>query len=194
MATSDDDPDLQARLRAWFSPDGTSTAADDGSAEPDGRATVTASRRAEALGAVDAMLVAGIYASGQQRAALGLHADWTPNQRPQWAPRVMDTVSVLREPEERQRPPDLSEAMNEQVPQALLRDLHRPVLAFERVFETNDELKSLVPVNAADEARAAMAIIRGMPTERAWLGALADVRAARTVRSLPWRSLGKAES
>ena len=51
---------------------------------------------------------------------------------------MVDQHSTVAEPREVERPGDLSDALAERTPQALLRDLHRPELDFYKVFEQVD--------------------------------------------------------
>jgi hypothetical protein len=58
---------------------------------------------------------------------------------------LFDTAMLERqhgvaEPREIERPGDLDDALAERTPQALLRDLHRPELDFEKIFERVDVL------------------------------------------------------
>jgi hypothetical protein len=51
---------------------------------------------------------------------------------------MLEQRSSIAEPREVERPSDLSDALAERTPQALLRDLHRPELDFYKVFERVD--------------------------------------------------------
>ena len=51
---------------------------------------------------------------------------------------MLEQRSTIAEPREVERPSDLSDALAERTPQALLRDLHRPELDFYKVFERVD--------------------------------------------------------
>src|SRR5262245_18840790 len=51
---------------------------------------------------------------------------------------MVEHAATVAEPREVERPEDLSEALAERTPQALLRDLHRPEADFYRAFEQVD--------------------------------------------------------
>lgn len=51
---------------------------------------------------------------------------------------MVEQHGTIAEPREVERPPDLSDALAERTPQALLRDLHRPELDFYKAFERVD--------------------------------------------------------
>lgn len=69
---------------------------------------------------------------------------------------MMEQRGSIAEPREVERPPDLADALSERTPQALLRDLHRPELSFNKGFQRVDLLEEYrVDVAAGvDEAMA----------------------------------------
>jgi hypothetical protein len=51
---------------------------------------------------------------------------------------MIERRHTIAEPRERERPMDLQDDLHDCTPQALLRDLHRPELTFEKIFEMVD--------------------------------------------------------
>lgn len=155
--------------------------------EDDARRT----RRAAALAAIDPALVARLEA----RAAV----DLTTMSRLPPAPLVLRDLSrvdpaliartdAIAEPREVEIPEQLRDDLRECTPQALLRDLERPIFEFSIEFERG--LQDEAPLDAGAAARAAMATSsRRAPS--APLGHELATHAAtmRALRATPWREL-----
>jgi hypothetical protein len=96
------------------------------------------------------------------------------------------------EPRERERPEDIEEQLEDNAPQALLRDLHRPELVFEKLFEVVD-MAAEQKIDIVAEVAAAMATSWKLPA----FGARPPVLAqqlwdeARAERNLPWPDILK---
>jgi hypothetical protein len=113
--TAEDDPGIQAVLR----------------------------QRALATAAVDPNLVASIRERTEERQTHLLR--FTPNLEVHVDPDMalfttylLDRASTIAEPRELERPEDIEDDLKDRVPQALLRDLHRPASDYEKVFELVD--------------------------------------------------------
>lgn len=145
------DPATRADLERWFGLPSFEQLTERGVApepppeEEDAGFAAVLARREQALAAVDPAMVD----------ALRERAD--PTRRPLITPlppvalridpeiALFDTAMLDRqysvaEPREVERPGDLADALAERTPQALLRDLHRPELDFEKVFERTDAI------------------------------------------------------
>jgi hypothetical protein len=100
-------------------------------------------QRAAAIAAVDPQLVAAIRARTEDRQAhlLQFTADLDVHVDPDLAlftPRLVDRAMLIAEPRQVQRPDDIDDDLKDRVPQALLRDLHRPESYYDKVFELVD--------------------------------------------------------
>ena len=117
--------------------------------------------------------------------------------------RVREDVSVIdhamieaklkiSEPRERQRPEDIEEQLEDNAPQALLRDLHRPELVFEKLFEIVD-MAAEQKIDVVAEVAAAMATNWKLPAfdARPPVEAQDLLNEARTERNLPWPDILK---
>jgi hypothetical protein len=99
-------------------------------------------RRAEALAAVDPdMLEAHRRRVERQRELKLSRTEIEPRVRTDIT--LIDQVAIDRghtiaEPRSYELPYDIEEALTERTPQALLRDLHRPELTFDKIFEWFD--------------------------------------------------------
>jgi hypothetical protein len=103
---------------------------------------------------------------------------------------MIDRHHTIAEPREYERSPDVEDDLADRTPQALLRDLHRPELMFDKVFEMIDP--------GADQRLDGVALVREMmstdwrmtvvPASATALGtaALDELRA---VRRLPWTEI-----
>jgi hypothetical protein len=99
-------------------------------------------RRADALAAVDPKMLDAHRRRVERQRNLNL---FQLKIEPRASSRMMmldqamiDRGHTLAEPREYELPYDLDVALQERTPQALLRDLHRPELAFEKMFEIVD--------------------------------------------------------
>jgi hypothetical protein len=99
-------------------------------------------RRAEAIAAVDPALLEAHRRRVEPRADLiKFHASLEGRVDPDLA--ILDLSMIERrhsiaEPREVERPEGLQDDLRECTPQALLRDLHRPELTFDKTFEIVD--------------------------------------------------------
>lgn len=112
--------------------------------------------------------------------------------------RIREDVSLINlamiehklqssEPRERQRPEDIEEQLEENAPQALLRDLHRPELVFEKTFELID-MAAAQRIDVVAEVSSAMATNWKLPEFgiRPGIEARQLLDEVRTERNLPW--------
>jgi hypothetical protein len=195
----------QAKLARWFGADETGAFsarglpddsdeddADDGADAPDdGGDEARRTRRADALAAIDPALVA--------RLAARATVDITTMSRLPPAPLVVRDLSrvdpaliartdAIAEPREVEIPEQLRDDLRECTPQALLRDLERPIFEFSIEFEHG--LADEAPLDAGAAARAAMATSsRRAPTAPLGHELAAHAAAMRTLRATPWRDL-----
>ena len=99
-------------------------------------------RRAEAVAAVDTNLVEAHRRRVERQHELKLfQGEIEPRIRPDitmFDQAAIDRGHAIAEPRSYELPLDLEEALTERTPQALLRDLHRPELVFDKRFEWLD--------------------------------------------------------
>jgi hypothetical protein len=103
---------------------------------------------------------------------------------------MIDRLYTIAEPRERERSMELRDGLQEVAPQALLRDLHRPELSFEKVFEIVDVLaeQRLETVSAvADAMRTRWTLPPFGPTPVQEARAL--IRESRDERRHPWKDI-----
>jgi hypothetical protein len=112
--------------------------------EEDPEVAAVRKRRAAAIAAVDpAMLEAHrrrVEAAGEllrPRSPIKLNIDPTISSLD---PVLVERFNGIAEPRQIQRPEDVEDDLREATPQALLRDLHRPELDFEKQFEIVDSI------------------------------------------------------
>jgi hypothetical protein len=99
-----------------------------------------------------------------------------------------DRDFTMGEPREREVPEDIQDDLKDSAEQALLRDLHRPVLEFEKMFEVIDMSQRMDVV--ADVAEAMATPLRLPPLGRSPYHEAADVLAElRSDRERPWPSM-----
>jgi hypothetical protein len=138
------DPAMRAELERWFTlPSFDQVAEQGGRVEPppdDDPALVEFRKRAaEAVAAIDPVLLAAY----ERRLELG--AGMIKPTPPHVEPSIglLDLAMIARqntiaEPRDYERSPMLEDDLRDCTPQALLRDLHRPDLSFDKVFEILD--------------------------------------------------------
>ena len=104
---------------------------------------------------------------------------------------MLEQRTGIAEPREVERPGDISDALEESAPQALLRDLHRPESDFYKAFEWVDPLAE-ARINLSAEIREAMRTPPAMPPRSSATPlqeARALVREASAERHRPWTEL-----
>jgi hypothetical protein len=140
------DPATRAQLERWFSLPSFEQLADRGvvPAEPppeDTEASEQLKRRAAAIEAADPTLLAEIAARAERSgdAIKPLPPLPSPTDRPiaQFDP-AMAELRTIAEPRDYERAMWIEDDLKDCTPQALLRDLHRPELLFDKVFERFD--------------------------------------------------------
>jgi len=142
------DAATRAELEKWFGLPSFEQLAEQGvkPAPPeDPETTALLKRRAEAVAAIDPAFVEAHRRRVEPLADL---MQFIPSIEPRIDPKVMVDVDALgrfgvAEPREAELPEDLSENLKNCTPQALLRDLHRPELLFDKVFEIVDPIAEL---------------------------------------------------
>lgn len=116
-------------------------------------------RRAQATAAVDPALLDAIHhrTQGAPEALILFEAKLDVHVDAGIARLDLDMIDrrmAIAEPRELERPMDIEDELKDVTPQALLRDLHRPELDFDKTFEVVDVAaeQSLDPVAAVAEA------------------------------------------
>jgi hypothetical protein len=112
-------------------------------AEDDPEIQAVLERRANAIAAVDLRLLATILerTKDSQADLLSFKADLEVRIDPSislFTTHVVDRAMTIAEPREVERPDDIDDDLQERVPQALLRDLHRPADYYPKMFEVVD--------------------------------------------------------
>ena len=156
-------------------------------------------RREKALAAIEPRFLDAIAARAARRAA-------PYRERPPIEIRVREDVAItdlaaierqhlIAEPREVEVPQEMQDDLKDCTPQALLRDLHRPELDFEKTFEVVDMAadQRVDIVAMVDEAmktawRLTTADVSGMPKDES----LAIIAQLRAERRTPWPALWKA--
>jgi hypothetical protein len=191
------DSGTRADLERWFGLPSYEALAEQGiHPEPpdeDPRFAERRKRQATALAAVDPALVeahrrrAEKMADAIKPAEVALHLD----------PGIvlLDTAmiaqrSAIGEPRDVVRPPDLEDAIGDCTPQALLRDLHRPELTFDKAFEHTD-LREPLRIDIAGDIDAAMATSTRLPPAATSLfdEGYALLQGLRAERKQPWSTI-----
>ena len=100
---------------------------------------------------------------------------------------MIDNRMAVAEPREVERPQDIEDHLAESTPQALLRDLHRPDLEFEKTFEMvdpgeDDRIDAVAEVRIAIRTSWKLPPFEGTPADTVRT-VLADLRAE---LGLPW--------
>jgi hypothetical protein len=103
---------------------------------------------------------------------------------------MIDRRHAIAEPRELERPEDLQDQLQDRTPQALLRDLHRPELNFDKYFEVIDyaaeqRIDAVAAVADAMRTRWTLPPLRPTPLEEA----RAVLRAGLDERRMPWADL-----
>lgn len=141
------DPATRAQLERWFSLPSFEQLADRGvvPAEPpppeDPEAAAQLERRAAAIEAADPTLLAEIAARAERSgdAIRPLPPLASPSDRPiALFDAAMAELRTIAEPRDYERAMWIEDDLKDCTPQALLRDLHRPELLFDKVFERFD--------------------------------------------------------
>ena len=144
------DASTRAELEKWFGlpsfqqvaeQDEAAAAAPAKSSDDEARAAKRA-RSDAATAAVDPGMLEAHRARVEQQLKLKL---FTPDIETHVDPSILvfdqlmiDKAHTIAEPREYDLPPDLPDDLQERTPQALLRDLHRPEMSFEKQFEIVD--------------------------------------------------------
>lgn len=105
---------------------------------------------------------------------------------------MIDNRMAVAEPREVERPQDIEDHLAESTPQALLRDLHRPDLEFEKTFEMvdpgeGDRIDAVAEVRAAIRTSWKLPPFEGTPADTVRT-VLAELRAE---LGLPWIDIPK---
>ncbi len=113
-------------------------------------------------------------------------------EMPLFKEQLADRLHANTEPREIERPEDIDEELKDQTPQALLRDLHRTVSYFDKLFEIVDAAAEQT-LDIVAEVRAAMKAdwrlpSLGDPPSVAFGKLSAQLRAE---RGIPWATLPK---
>jgi hypothetical protein len=189
------DSATRAELERWFGLPSFEALAEQGvHPEPSARESMSAERSKRqdaALAAVDPALVEthrrriqGMADTVKPLPEIALHVDPSIAQ--------LDTVMIdqrgaIAEPREVMRPPDVEDAVRDCTPQALLRDLHRPELYFDREFQRVDllELYRIDVAASIDEVMATPTRVL-LPQASPYGEANALLQQTRADRKQPW--------
>jgi hypothetical protein len=188
------DAGTRAELERWFGLPSFEQLADQGvKPEPpeDPEVVELRRRREAAIAAVDPRLFASILRRGapplavlQPRREVKLHIDPDVACFDQ---TVLDRQQRIADPRELERPSDIEDVLRESTPQALLRDLHRPVLDFNKAYERVDLIDL---VDAAAEVAVVMASSTKLPSSPSRAKeAAALLLELRAERKRPWTEI-----
>jgi hypothetical protein len=163
-------------------------------AEEDPERVAFMKQRAAALAAVDPKLLDDHRRRVERQRDLNL---FELQIEPRVLPRMMmldegmvDRGHTLAEPREYELPYDLEVAMQERTPQALLRDLHRPELVFDKMFEIIDVIAdSRVDLRAMINEALTYQRISTKKPESNVRDAIALLAEMRRERRKPWTAL-----
>jgi hypothetical protein len=151
-----------------------------------------ARQREKALAEIDPELVAAIYARTDDHHDRLLQFKSTIEVRVAEDFGVVDPVLVERanaiaEPREYDLGEELRDDMKECTPQALLRDLHRPELTFDKQFEIVD-VTAEQRVDVVAEVKSAMATSWKLPplSTSPLIASTNDIAEVRQIRARPW--------
>lgn len=185
-----------AELQKWFGLPSFAELEERGEAAPEEDPDVAAvrERRAKAIAAVDpAMLEAHRRRTDPPDDLMRFKPTITQVIDPSLA--LLDLAMIDRgfqvaEPREVEISEELREDMHDCTPQALLRDLHRPELEFEKTFEVVD-FAAEGRIDVVAEVAAAMRLTVKLPPlgESPFQQADAVIRTLRTERKTPWATL-----
>ena len=138
------DSATRADLERWFGLPSFEQLAEQGPAEPeeDPERAALRKRQADTIAAVDPALHEAILRRAepdrplfQPLPPISLHID---TEIVRIDVTRVEQQRVFAEPRELERPEAISDQLQERTPQALLRDLHRPELTFNKFFESTD--------------------------------------------------------
>lgn len=148
-------------------------------------------RRADALAAVDPVLIEEIHRRADPaRPLIKPMPPVTLRVDPEIAlfdTAMLDRQYSVAEPRDVERPGDLDDALGERTPQALLRDLHRPELDFEKVFERTDAIaEQRVDARAVTAEEMARSMKLPPPEPSGFQKGYVLMRELRAERQQPW--------
>jgi hypothetical protein len=137
------DAATQAELQKWFQLPSFQEVAETEGAPVDAELEEVKQRRAKAMAAVDPALLESIHARVEARPETLLRHTWHLDIHVDPSIALFDEAMAERghqiaEPREVEITDELKDDLKDCTPQALLRDLHRPELVFEKVFEVID--------------------------------------------------------
>jgi hypothetical protein len=202
MAPDDDDKrvkDLldegtQADLERWFGLPSFEQLAEEQAPAPaeDPEVAAVREQRAKAIAAVDANLLERIVDRIERRpqtlvkfeAIIDVHVD---PEIAQFDEKMADNVATFADPREVEISDELKDDLKVCTPQALLRDLHRPELDFEKTFEVVDAAAEQ-RLDIVAEVASAMRTSWKLPPLSAspFVESRRLLEEARTVRKKPW--------
>lgn len=202
MATDDDDPKVkalldpatEADLARWFGLPSFAQLAEQPPppAVVDEEMEAARTRRATAIAAVDPALVAALQLRNEDNpetlirfeALIDVHVDEHFGTLDE---AMIERAGSLAEPREIEVPDEIRDAMADRTPQALLRDLHRAELDFDKQFEIVDVAAEQRMDIVAEVATAMATRWKLPPLEASPLGESAAILAdVRSDRRRPW--------
>lgn len=212
MATDDNDADkkakdvlageldaqTQADLARWFGLPSFDQVAEQGgtTAEQDIELMLRQERQQAALEAIDPALV---EAHRKRTDVPEYLVKFKVEIEPVVDPSIsrLDTTmidAVIAEPRERERPEDIEDHLKDCTPQALLRDLHRPEIDFEKVFEVVDmtaelRIDVIAAVATAMTTKWKVMLDEEVSGTRQWNEARAILIEFKTRLAVPWKTM-----
>jgi hypothetical protein len=187
------DPQTQADLARWFGMPSFEQLADQGKQpapppEEDPELVELRRRRAAAIAAVDPRFLTALDRRAEPATMMTFEAAIELRDEPAIGFDMTLTEQKLAEPREFSRPRDIEEQLSHNAPQALLRDLHRAELTFDKQFEVFDPLGE-ARLSASELVAEAMttrwAPTPGLPLA-GFLEARAELHELREIRRQPW--------
>jgi hypothetical protein len=182
-------PETRAELERWFGLPSYTELEERGIEVEDPDAVAAREQRAKAMAAVDPALLDHIEALTYPAekllgftANLALHVE---GEILRFDEAMVSRVALIAEPREVDIPDELHSDLQNCTPQALLRDLHRAELFFEKRFEIEEADEQPV-VDGSKLVAEAMAARFEAHLESPFLTAHRDILASRADRQRPW--------
>jgi hypothetical protein len=183
----------RAELARWFGLPSYEALAEQGVPEPppeDPRSTERRKRQDTALAAIDPALVEAHRRRTDGLATLKPPPEVTLHADPSIMQLDMAMIAqrgAIANPRDVVRPPDLEDALRDCTPQALLRDLHRPDLHFDKAFERVDLLATYrIDIAANIDEVMATSTKLGPPQTSLFAEGYALLQELRAERKQPW--------
>ncbi|MEO8701101.1 MAG: hypothetical protein ABI867_13715 [Kofleriaceae bacterium] len=182
--------ETQADLERWFGLPSFQELEDKGIEVDDPDANAAREQREKAMAAVDPALLAAIETRTYPAEKL---LQFIPNLEVHATDRVLtmdetmaERAHLIAEPREVEIPDELRFDLESCTPQALLRDLHRAELHFEKIFEILELPEHVAPIDASKLVGELMRMRWSPSVSRPFLDARADILAVKAERRQSW--------